>query len=71
MEQDGVHTKPKGMKAKEKEVDKEKERKMNSESKQRGRSGLASGLRLWLPLLSVCTEMSECCDILPYSFPCT
>lgn len=39
-------------------------------SKQKERRGLARRLRLWLPLLSVCTEMSEHCDILPYSFPC-
>ena len=73
-EQDSVYTKPKGMQGMKGERMKEIKRgeKKNEEwrSKQRGRRGLARRLGLWLPLLSVCTEMSAHCDILPYSFPC-
>ncbi len=52
------------------EIKRDREKNEEWRSKQRGRRGLARRLRLWLPLLSVCTEMSEHCDILPYSFPC-
>lgn len=60
-----------GTEGKECERDKgRKEEKSKQRSKLGGSRGFAKRIKLWLPWLSVCTEMSVHCDILPYSLPC-